>query len=170
MLLSHNAKVYLAARSPSKANAAIAELKAETGKEAIFLQLDLSDILAVRRSAEEFLSYAQFHPAQMNPNANKPNRCPERKISYTPLSTTRKCRQIVWVTRLMKNGKWRDGTTDRGYHRAKVRHAIRHQRSRYVDCLLASFSFNRLAIRRPLVIHDSPIACAVCCHRCVTHP
>jgi len=58
VLLSHNAKVYLAARSASKANAAIAELKAETGKEAIFLQLDLSDIPAVRKSAKEFLSYA----------------------------------------------------------------------------------------------------------------
>jgi retinol dehydrogenase-12 len=51
-----NAKVYLAARSAEKANEAIAELKNETGKEAIFLQLDLSDIPAVRRSAQEFLS------------------------------------------------------------------------------------------------------------------
>jgi short-subunit dehydrogenase len=66
VLLSHNAKVYLAARSASKANAAMAELKAETGKEAIFLQLDLSDISAVRKSAEEFLSYAQFLAAQMS--------------------------------------------------------------------------------------------------------
>ena len=53
----HNAKVYLAARSTQKANEAIAELKNETGKEAIFLQLDLSDIHAIRRSAQEFLSY-----------------------------------------------------------------------------------------------------------------
>jgi retinol dehydrogenase 12 len=56
-LLNHNAKVYLAARSAAKANAAIAELKELTGKEAIFLQLDLADITAVRKSAEEFLSY-----------------------------------------------------------------------------------------------------------------
>ncbi len=55
-LLSHNAKVYLAARSAQKADEAIAELKNETGKEAIFLQLDLSDIPAIRRSAQEFLS------------------------------------------------------------------------------------------------------------------
>jgi retinol dehydrogenase-12 len=53
----HNAKVYLAARSAQKANEAIAELKSETGKEAIFLQLDLSDIHAVRKSAQEFLTY-----------------------------------------------------------------------------------------------------------------
>jgi retinol dehydrogenase 12 len=55
--LNHNAKVYLAARSQAKASAAIAELKDATGKEAIFLQLDLADISAIRKSAEEFLSY-----------------------------------------------------------------------------------------------------------------
>ena len=55
-LLNHNAKVYLAARSAAKANAAIAELKNVTGKEAIFLQLDLADISAIRKSAEDFLS------------------------------------------------------------------------------------------------------------------
>ena len=59
-LLNHNAKVYLAARSVTKARAAIADLRNETGKEAIFLQLDLSDLLAVRKSAEEFLSCAPF--------------------------------------------------------------------------------------------------------------
>ena len=56
-LLVHNAKVYLAARSAQKAAEAIEELKNETGKEAIFLPLDLSDIPAIRRSAREFLSY-----------------------------------------------------------------------------------------------------------------
>ena len=60
-LLAHNAKVYLAARSAQKANEAIAELKNETGKEAIFLQLDLSDLHAVRRSAQEFLSYVPIY-------------------------------------------------------------------------------------------------------------
>jgi len=55
-LLVHNAKVYLAARSVQKANEAIEEIKNETGKQAVFLQLDLSDIPAVRRSAQEFLS------------------------------------------------------------------------------------------------------------------
>ncbi|KAI9443884.1 NAD(P)-binding protein [Lactarius indigo] len=61
-LLAHNAKVYLAARSAQKANEAIAELKNETGKQAIFLQLDLSDIPAIRKSAQEFLSKeSQLH-------------------------------------------------------------------------------------------------------------
>jgi len=61
-LLAHNAKVYLAARSAQKATEAITELENETGKRAIFLQLDLSDIPAVRKSAQEFLSNeSQLH-------------------------------------------------------------------------------------------------------------
>ncbi|KZV62249.1 NAD-P-binding protein [Peniophora sp. CONT] len=55
-LLQHNAKVYLAARNADKAAKAIEELKSVTGKEAIFLPLDLSDLHVVRKSAEEFLS------------------------------------------------------------------------------------------------------------------
>jgi NAD(P)-dependent dehydrogenase (short-subunit alcohol dehydrogenase family) len=59
-LLKHNAKVYLAARNATKANTAIAELPVEdetrTGKDTIFLQLDLADLTAARKSAEEFLS------------------------------------------------------------------------------------------------------------------
>nr|VWO99666.1 Succinate-semialdehyde dehydrogenase (EC [Ganoderma boninense] len=55
-LLQHNAKVYLAARSKEKADKAIASLKVETGKEAIFHELDLTDLAAVKKSAETFLS------------------------------------------------------------------------------------------------------------------
>lgn len=54
-LLSKNAKVYLAARSQNKAKAAIEDLKQTTGKEAIFLLLDLSSLESVRAAAEEFL-------------------------------------------------------------------------------------------------------------------
>lgn len=54
-MLAHGAKVYVAARNQSKAEAAIADLKAMTGKEALFLELDLSDLVAVKRSAEAFL-------------------------------------------------------------------------------------------------------------------
>ncbi|KAJ6496056.1 NAD(P)-binding protein [Mycena sanguinolenta] len=53
-LLQHNAKVYLAARSEEKAKEAIADLKSQTGKEAIFLRLDLADLHSVKRAAEEF--------------------------------------------------------------------------------------------------------------------
>jgi NAD(P)-dependent dehydrogenase (short-subunit alcohol dehydrogenase family) len=58
-LLKHNTKVYLATRNATKANAAITELEDETrtGKDTIFLQLDLTDLTAVRKSAKEFLSY-----------------------------------------------------------------------------------------------------------------
>lgn len=53
-LLVKNAKVYIAARSKSKADAAIQKLKDETGKEALFLELDLASLKAVKKAAEEF--------------------------------------------------------------------------------------------------------------------
>ncbi|KAM5535833.1 hypothetical protein V8D89_010451 [Ganoderma adspersum] len=58
-LLQHNAKVYLAARSKEKADAAIAELNAATGKEALFLELDLASLASVKKAAEDFLSKEQ---------------------------------------------------------------------------------------------------------------
>lgn len=54
-LLAHNAKVYVAARNQKKAEEAIKDLHQATGKEAFFLQLDLSDLKAVKAAAEEFL-------------------------------------------------------------------------------------------------------------------
>ena len=69
-LLQHNAKVYLAARSPDKASQAIEELKAATGKQAIFLQLDLSDLHSVRKAAEEFLSCVSACPVITNHDTN----------------------------------------------------------------------------------------------------
>jgi retinol dehydrogenase-12 len=57
VLLQKNAKVYLAARSVQKAQAAIEDLKAKTGREAIFLELDLSSLNSVRASAAKFLRY-----------------------------------------------------------------------------------------------------------------
>ncbi|EJF56822.1 NAD(P)-binding protein [Dichomitus squalens LYAD-421 SS1] len=56
VLLKHNAKVYLAARGKDKAERAIKSLKEATGKEAIFLQLDLASLSSVKKAAEEFLS------------------------------------------------------------------------------------------------------------------
>ncbi|EPT03371.1 NAD-binding protein [Fomitopsis schrenkii] len=56
ILMEHNAKVYMAARDENKARAAIEELKVKTGKEAIFLGLDLANLASVKKSAEEFLS------------------------------------------------------------------------------------------------------------------
>jgi NAD(P)-dependent dehydrogenase (short-subunit alcohol dehydrogenase family) len=54
-LLEHNAKVYMASRNREKAQAAVADIHASTGKHAIFLQLDLSDLASVRAAAKEFL-------------------------------------------------------------------------------------------------------------------
>ncbi|PPR07468.1 hypothetical protein CVT26_013438 [Gymnopilus dilepis] len=53
-LLLHNARVYIAARSQVKCEEAIEELKTATGKEAHFLQLDLSDLHSVRNAATTF--------------------------------------------------------------------------------------------------------------------
>ncbi|THV07125.1 NAD(P)-binding protein [Dendrothele bispora CBS 962.96] len=53
-LLSHNARVYIACRSQSNAQEVIDELKVSTGKEALFLQLDLSDLKSVKESARVF--------------------------------------------------------------------------------------------------------------------
>ncbi|CCO34593.1 hypothetical protein BN14_08697 [Rhizoctonia solani AG-1 IB] len=59
-LLNKNAKVYLAARSKSRADDAIEWLKAETnGKAPIFLELDLGNLDSVRKAAEEFKSKEQ---------------------------------------------------------------------------------------------------------------
>ncbi|KAJ7619150.1 NAD-binding protein [Mycena polygramma] len=55
-LLPKNAKVYMLSRSKERAETAIARLKTETGKEALFIQLDLSDLDSVRKAADEFKS------------------------------------------------------------------------------------------------------------------
>ncbi|KAJ7038772.1 NAD(P)-binding protein [Mycena alexandri] len=53
-LLQHNAKVYIAARNAKNSKEAIEDLKAQTGKEAEFLQLDLADLQSIKRAAAEF--------------------------------------------------------------------------------------------------------------------
>ncbi|KIJ39342.1 hypothetical protein M422DRAFT_32788 [Sphaerobolus stellatus SS14] len=53
-LLQKNARVYIVTRSVTKANEAIRKLREETGREAIFLHLDLADHASVRRAAREF--------------------------------------------------------------------------------------------------------------------
>lgn len=50
----------MASRSEEKAQLAINELREETGKDAIFLQLDLSSLASVRRAAETFMRYIHF--------------------------------------------------------------------------------------------------------------
>lgn len=55
-MLEHDAKVYIAVRNKEKAEKAISELKEVTGKDAIFLELDLASLASVRKAAQEFLS------------------------------------------------------------------------------------------------------------------
>lgn len=59
ILFSHNAKVYVAARSQENASEAIGSIKTafpnSTG-ELVFLHLDLDDLTTIKKSAEEFLS------------------------------------------------------------------------------------------------------------------
>ncbi|KAH6912848.1 hypothetical protein BKA70DRAFT_1265223 [Coprinopsis sp. MPI-PUGE-AT-0042] len=55
-LLAKNAKVYVAARSQEKAQDAIRDLKGQTGKDAIWLKLDLADLKSIKSAAEEFSS------------------------------------------------------------------------------------------------------------------
>ncbi|KAI0076330.1 NAD(P)-binding protein [Panus rudis PR-1116 ss-1] len=72
-LLEHNAKVYIAARSKVKAEDAIKELKEVTGKDALFLELDLGNLAAVRRSAREFLSKEkELHMLFLNAGVMQP--------------------------------------------------------------------------------------------------
>ena len=98
----HNAKVYLAARSAQKANEAIDELKNETGKQAIFLQLDLSDLLAVRTSAQEFLSYvlvcwlSRRGSQQMRVQERESTTCPYQQcVSFVLSSECVDVRRVV---------------------------------------------------------------------------
>ncbi|KAI0710962.1 NAD(P)-binding protein [Earliella scabrosa] len=55
-LLNHNAKVYIAGRNPQKVQEAIEELQAETGKTALFLQIDLADLRSIKEGVSSFLS------------------------------------------------------------------------------------------------------------------
>ncbi|KAJ2930912.1 hypothetical protein H1R20_g6176, partial [Candolleomyces eurysporus] len=58
-LLSRNARVYLAARNKSKAEAAIASLKQDTrckDENIVLLELDLADLDSIERAAKEFRS------------------------------------------------------------------------------------------------------------------
>ena len=72
--MAHDAKVYLAARNHTKAEAAITKLKEETGKEAVFLELDLANLASIKKAATEFLGkehdlHMLFNNASVTPSA-----------------------------------------------------------------------------------------------------
>ncbi|KDQ12679.1 hypothetical protein BOTBODRAFT_176115 [Botryobasidium botryosum FD-172 SS1] len=56
VLLEKNARVYMASRSKTKAEGAIVDLRRLTGKEALFLSLDLADLRSIKSSVEAFKS------------------------------------------------------------------------------------------------------------------
>jgi NADP-dependent 3-hydroxy acid dehydrogenase YdfG len=57
VLLSKNAKVYIAARDENRAQKTMDELKGKTGKESIFfLRLDLADLPSIKTAVKEFTS------------------------------------------------------------------------------------------------------------------
>ncbi|EAU86146.2 short-chain dehydrogenase [Coprinopsis cinerea okayama7 len=56
VLLSRNAKVYMAGRNEAKLSKAIEELKEATGKEGLPLILDLADLKSVKKAVEDFTS------------------------------------------------------------------------------------------------------------------
>jgi retinol dehydrogenase 12 len=59
ILYSHNAKVYIAARSSEKSSVTIESIGTafpESKGELVFLHLDLDDLTAIKKSADDFLS------------------------------------------------------------------------------------------------------------------
>ncbi|KAN0080037.1 hypothetical protein V8E55_009603 [Tylopilus felleus] len=55
VLLTKNAKVWIACRDVSKGEAALTELKALTGQDAHLLKLDLANLRSIKQSVDEFL-------------------------------------------------------------------------------------------------------------------
>ncbi|KAF9234871.1 hypothetical protein BU15DRAFT_52067 [Melanogaster broomeanus] len=56
VLLTKNAKVWITARSKSKGEATLTELKSNTGRDAHLLLMDLASLKSIKAAAEEFLS------------------------------------------------------------------------------------------------------------------
>ncbi|PBK62199.1 NAD-P-binding protein [Armillaria solidipes] len=55
-ILPRNAKVYIACRNETKAKAAIEKLREATGKDALYLPLDLASFKSIQAAASDFLS------------------------------------------------------------------------------------------------------------------
>ena len=60
VLLTKNAKVWIACRDVSKGEAALTELKALTGQDAHLLKLDLANLRSIKQSVDEFLRYTSM--------------------------------------------------------------------------------------------------------------
>lgn len=99
----------MASRSKEKADAAIKELQQQTGKEAIFLELDLSNLASVRKAAEEYLRYGIL-TTMHDRNEVSRQRFAARRVYYMSCSITRasdkhgldctlniQCRGVMWA-------------------------------------------------------------------------
>jgi NAD(P)-dependent dehydrogenase (short-subunit alcohol dehydrogenase family) len=94
-LLARNAKVYMASRNMDKAQIAINELREQTGRDAIFLPLDLASLSSVRSAAEAFLRLVTRINDWLDcviKNQNLTQRiAPAKSASSTCCSTMGKC-------------------------------------------------------------------------------
>ncbi|KAF8130198.1 NAD(P)-binding protein [Boletus edulis] len=73
VLLTKNAKVWIACRDVSKGEAALKELKELTGKDAHLLKLDLANLKSIKQSVEEFLQReTQLHILFNNAGVMRP--------------------------------------------------------------------------------------------------
>lgn len=55
--MPRNAKVYIACRNEAKAKAAIEKLREATGKDALYLPLDLASFKSIQAAASDFLRF-----------------------------------------------------------------------------------------------------------------
>ena len=58
--------MYIASRNKERIELAIESLKAETGREALCLEMDLSRLQSVRKAAKEFLRYVLLFEADVS--------------------------------------------------------------------------------------------------------
>lgn len=70
----------MASRSREKSQAAIEELKKSTGKEAIFLELDLASFASIRKAAAEFLRYVNYNEVQICADCSFVNYSKEKEL------------------------------------------------------------------------------------------
>ena len=85
--------MYIGARSPARAEEAIADLKNATGKQALFLKIDLGSLKSVKAAAEELQRYVHclFNACP----GTYLRHAPERRLSCMLCSITRQWLQFV---------------------------------------------------------------------------
>lgn len=85
--MNHNAKVYIGGRDPKRVAGAIEDLRKETGKEALFLQLDLADLQSIKRAVAEFVRCVAVTRLARWSSHKEAHRALARKAGSTSCST-----------------------------------------------------------------------------------